>query len=233
MKKIIIATFLAAFSFTSASAELGVNVGVSGTIGAFAATATEKELGRTSASDERRQDSDFLALGWNSIFVEKTFADRLMIGIDYVPSALETEEKVETRFDILTKAENATGVTGGTLKTQKIKVEFKDLTTAYVGIMITEGLYVKAGLMQVDIITKENLGTGSTYKDTDMDGYTVGLGYNYGFDNGMFVRAEGKYAHFDGAALDSSTGRTRISLDGLDGATGTVSIGLRTYFHMV
>jgi hypothetical protein len=227
MKKIIIATILAAsFSFTPASAEIGVNVGVSGQMGLFVATGTEKQLGRASeGKDETRSESDFLAVGWGSIFVEKTFADRVMIGIDYVPSALETPVQEEVRSDRNSAAEDTTGVGGFTLKTQKIKVEFKDLTTAYVGLMVTDNFYVKAGFSQVDIITKEDLGTGSTYKDTDMDGYTIGLGYNHGFDNGMFVRAEGNYAQFDGASLTSSSGRTKMTLDGLDGATGRVSVG--------
>ena len=227
MKKIIIATFLAAFSFTSASADLGVNVGVSGQLGLFVATATENDLDRNSAAqNETRQESEFLALGWHSIFIEKTFADRFFIGIDYVPSALETKDKEEYKQDLNSAAENLNTLGhSSTAKTNKVKVEFSDLTTGYVGLFVTENLYVKAGMSQVDIITKENLGTGSVYGDTSIEGVTVGMGYNKTMDNGVFLRAEGMYTQYDGASLTSDTGQNRISLDNLDGVAAKLSVG--------
>ena len=227
MKKIIIATFLAAFSFTSASADLGVNVGVSGQVGLFVATATEQDLDRNNAAqNEKRSDREFLALGWHSIFVEKTFADRFFIGIDYVPSPLETKDKEEFKQDMNSAAENLNTISHSeTSKLNKIKVEFSDLTTGYVGLFVTENLYVKAGVSQVDIITKENLGTGSVYGDTSIDGVTVGMGYNKTLDNGIFLRAEGMYTQYDGASLTSDTGFNIISLDHLDGVAGKLSVG--------
>ena len=80
-------------------------------------------------------------------------------------------------------------------------------------------------MMSVDIITNENLGTGSTYGDTDTDGTMIGLGYNNTFDSGVFFRFEGSYMEFDGASLDSSTGVAKISLDSLDGVSGKLSLG--------
>lgn len=227
MKKIIIATFLAAFSFTSASADLGVNVGVSGQLGLFVATATENDIDRNNAAqNETRQESEFLALGWHSIFIEKTFADRFFIGIDYVPSALETKDKEEYKQDLNSAAENLNTLGhSSTAKTNKVKVEFSDLTTGYVGLFVTENLYVKAGMSQVDIITKENLGTGSVYGDTSIEGVTVGMGYNKTMDNGVFLRAEGMYTQYDGASLTSDTGQNRISLDNLDGVAAKLSVG--------
>ena len=227
MKKIVIATFVAAFSFTSASADLGVNVGVSGQLGLFVATATENDIDRNNAAqNETRQESEFLALGWHSIFIEKTFADRFFIGIDYVPSALETKDKEEYKQDLNSAAENLNTLGhSSTAKTNKVKVEFSDLTTGYVGLFVTENLYVKAGMSQVDIITKENLGTGSVYGDTSIEGVTVGMGYNKTMDNGVFLRAEGMYTQYDGASLTSDTGQNRISLDNLDGVAAKLSVG--------
>ena len=34
------------------------------------------------------------------------------------------------------------------------------------------------------------MGTGSAYNDVDTTGYTVGLGYQYKADNGVFARLE-------------------------------------------
>ena len=153
MRKLIVTAILTLFSFTSANADLGVNVGISGQMGLFAATATEKNT--LDVGTETNSDSEFLALGWGSVFIEKTLG-RAFIGIDYVPAALETETKEDTKFDS-TSVENRAEVEN------TIQVDFEDLTTYYLGFNITDNFYAKAGVMSVDIITNENLGTGSTY----------------------------------------------------------------------
>ena len=223
MKKITTALFLAVFSFTSASAEIGVNVGISGNMGVFVATATELDSGThgtTSGPDEKRSDSEFLGLGWASVFIEKELGSRLIVGVDYVPDALETETKEQSR----TSAGDATEKTKTTVS-NNIQVDFEDLTTAYIGVKVFDHAYVKVGMMSVDIVTKENLGTGSTYGNTSIDGTLFGMGYNKPFDNGLFVRAEGNYMEFDGASLTSSSGSQKITLDNLDGVSGKLSIG--------
>ena len=223
MKKIILTLFLGLFMFTTkASAELGINVGISGQLGLYAATATEFDEGThgtTSGPDETNKESEFLGLGYGSVFIEKTLGQYLLVGIDYVPSALETETS-ETIVD-----DRGAGSTS-TRQTNKVQVDFEDLTTYYIGLNLGEsGAYVKAGIVTVDVITNESLGTGSTYGNTDLDGTLIGLGYNKGFDNGLFVRAEGAYTEFDGASLTSSTTVNKITLNSLDGVTGKISIG--------
>ena len=223
MKKIILTLFLGLFMFTSkASAELGINVGLSGQLGLYAATATEFDEGTngtTSGPDETNKESEFLGLGYGSVFIEKTLGQYLLVGIDYVPSALETETS-ETIVDDRGAASTSTR------QTNKVQVDFEDLTTYYIGLNLGDsGAYVKAGIVTVDVITNESLGTGSTYGNTDLDGTLIGLGYNKGFDNGLFVRAEGAYTEFDGASVTSSTTVNKITLDSLDGVTGKISIG--------
>jgi hypothetical protein len=223
MKKIILTLFLGLFMFTTkASAELGINVGISGQLGLYAATATEFDEGTngtTSGPDETNKESEFLGLGYGSIFIEKTLGQYLLVGIDYVPSALETETS-ETIVD------DKGATDASTRQTNKVQVDFEDLTTYYVGLNLGDsGAYVKAGIVTVDVITNESLGTGSTYGNTDLDGTLIGLGYNRDFDNGMFVRAEGAYTEFDGASVTSSTTVNKITLNSLDGVTGKISIG--------
>ena len=77
----------------------------------------------------------------------------------------------------------------------------------------------------MDVITKENLGTGSTYGNTSVDGTTMSVGYNKDFDNGMFARLEGTYMEFGGTSLTSSSGSQKIAIDNLDGVTGKISVG--------
>ena len=195
------------------SAEIGVNLGVSGNLAVFHATGVENE-----GTEKSSEDATGVA-GFGSIFIEKTLGDRLTIGLDYVPSALDSETSETVRMDKTTTDTQ-------TAKTNTVKVAFEDLTTLYVALNITENFYVKAGMAQVDVITKENLATGSAYGDTTLDASVLGLGFNNSFDNGMFVRVEGTYMDFDNAKLTSTTnGDNSVELNNLEGASGKISIG--------
>tara|TARA_B110000444_G_C18845706_1_gene601830 strand:+ start:1422 stop:2099 length:678 start_codon:yes stop_codon:yes gene_type:complete len=222
MRKILVALILSVFSVSTASAEIGVNIGVSGQLGLFAASATETDTGihgtTTTGDNEKNSDSDYIGLGYASIFIEKELGP-IAIGIDYVPSPLATETS-ETIVDDKTLSATSSKVTN------KVQVDFDDLTTLYVALNLGDtGAYVKAGYISVDIITNEKLGTGSTYKNTDTSGHSLGLGYNKDFGNGMFIRAEGNYMEFDGVAVTSSSGSQKISMDSLDGVAGKLSVG--------
>ena len=220
MKKLILAVTIAMFSFSSANAELGVNIGISGQMGLFAASATERDTGThgtTTDSTETNSESEYLGLGWASVFIEKSLG-RAFIGVDYVPSALETETKEERRNDKTTSDTRS-------VVTNKIQVDFEDLTTIYLGVNLTDNLYAKAGMMTVDVLTNETLGTGSTYGNTDLDGTMFGVGYNATNDSGLFLRVEGNYLEFDGASVTSANGVNKIALDSLDGVSGKLSVG--------
>ena len=217
MKKIIISALFMIFgSFSMASAELGVNVGVSGTMGVFEGSATETE-----ASEVSQKDEGVMAVGWGSLFIEKTLGDRIAIGIDYVPGSISSETDTDEVSDLKGKAAGARA-TGN----QKIQVDFEDLTTYYISLNITDNFYVKAGAMEVDVITNEALHTGSTYGNTSLDGSVYGAGYHKSFDNGMFLRTEALVMEFDGTTMTSSTNSdNKVVVNQLDGASAKISIG--------
>ncbi len=215
MKKLLLTFVLSLFCISSASA-VSVNVGVSGQAGIFAASATEK-----TGSTKKGNGSEHGSAGWGSVFLEGQFNDRIIVGIDYVPQALETDT-VETA-----KSDKEPDATTATTVSNKVQVDFEDLTTIYVGAMITDSLYVKAGAMKVDVITNENLATGASYGNTELDGTMFGIGYHVANDNGAFFRFEGNYMTFDGAT-QRSTGTAAdntIELKNLDGVSGKISIG--------
>jgi len=215
MKKLFAIIFSSVFLFlNSANAELGINVGISGQIGVFEASATETE-----DTEKSREDDAMAAFGYGSVFLEKDLGQYITVGVDYVPSALESETVDETRSDLLAKADGAAGSV-----TQKVQVDFEDLTTYYVALNLNENFYLKAGIAQVDLITNETLGTGSTYGNASLDGTVLGAGYNKNFDNGMFVRAEGTYQEFDGVTINGS-GDTSVTADEINGVSGKISIG--------
>ena len=220
MKKITIALVMLLGSFSMASAELGVNLGVSGQIGVFEATAVEHEGSTTAASRERSgKDDAMAAFGYGSLFIEKTLG-RFAIGVDYVMDGLESDTTSTTRPDVTTKAAGAS-----TNVINKVQVAFEDLTTLYVNVMITDNFYVTAGAVSVDVETKESLGTGSSYGNTDLSGSVFGFGYHHAFDNGMFVRTAASVIEFDGTSLESVNKENMIVLDQLNGASGKISIG--------
>ena len=210
MKKYLIAILFGLFTVSQASAELGVNVGISGSAGLFAASGKE-EAGKTVKGHEHG------AAGWYSVFIEKSFGDRFAIGVDYLPDALETETTESVRWD---KTSSATPAAA----TNKIQLDFEDLTTVYLSVNLTENMYVKAGYMKVDVITNESLGTGSTYGNTDLDGQSFGFGTNMNLDNGIFVRAEANYLTFD-SSEGLTSGDNTITLTNLDGVTASLKVG--------
>ena len=211
MRKYLIIIFSMFFAFSNANA-IGVNVGISGQLGVFEATATETE-----DTNDKSTDSGMAVFGYGSIFIEKTLGQYLTVGIDYVPATLESETTEKLTTDRTTTSTD-------TAVTQKVQVDFEDLTTFYVNLNLNENFYLKAGIAKVDLITNESLGTGSTYGNADLDGTVFGAGYNKNFDNGLFLRAEGTYQEFDGVTINGS-GDTSVTADEINGASAKISIG--------
>ena len=212
MKKTICAIILASFTYVPfASAEMGVNVGVSGQAGIFGATAKEVSTERTSTGTE------IAGVAYPSVFIEKSLGDRMVIGVDYMPDALSSDT-VET-----TKLDHQSGGTDSNV-TNNLQVDFEGLTTAYVGFNITDSAYIKAGFMTVDVLTKENLGTGGSYGDTSLDGAMFGFGVHNQMDN-LFWRLEANYLEFDGVTVSSTNSDNSVSVNSLDGLTAKISIG--------
>ena len=214
MKKLLATLVFSVLYVTSVSADMGVNVGVSGQGGLFAASATETS--GTGSAAQKNNATEHGSAGFASIFAEVTLGDRIMLGVDYVPAALETDT---------TETANSSEY-DGSATTQKIQIDFEDLTTVYAGMMLGDAFYVKAGLTTVEVITNESLGSGGAYGNTDLDGTMFGVGYVYNADNGAFVRVEGNYLQFDSVSVtNSNNSDLSVKLKNLDGLTGKISIG--------
>ena len=205
------AVIFSLFSFSYANAELGVNIGLSGSMGVFHAEATETE-GTDVASDDATG-----VFGYGSIFLEKELG-MITIGVNYVPSSLESETAENTRLDKTTTDTR-------TSKNNSVKVAFEDLTEYYVSLNLGEHFYVKGGISSVDVETKESLATGSEYGNTSLDGTITAIGFNNELDSGVFIRMEAKYMDFDGVTLTSSNTDNSVNLKSLEGASGSLSIG--------
>ena len=153
---------------------------------------------------------------YGSIFAEVMLSEQFAVGLDYVPMALESEttENLQT-----TTTSSDTG-------TNKVQVDFENLTTLYASFFATDNIYLKVGYMEVDVKTNETLATGGKYGNTSLDGYTVGLGFNQDMDNGMFVRFEAAVMDLDGATLvNQNDTNKKVTADGIEGVTASLSLG--------
>ena len=216
MKKLLLTMVFSLLYVSSASAEFGVNVGGSGQLGLFTASGEEK-----SGTIKKDSGTEHGVAGYGSLFIEGVLGDRFIVGVDYVPQALATDSVETAKSDMGPDASTQTTVEN------KVQVDFENLTTLYGAIMVNESLYVKLGVVTVDVITNESLATGANYANTDLDGSMYGIGYHTTLDNGVFLRVEGSYMDLGGASLNATGTATdsQISLSSLDGVSGKVSIG--------
>lgn len=221
MKKIIITLVSSIFLLFGNANAISFNIGLSGSAGVFEVDgATEKNADATiNAADEKEDAEGLYAIG--SAFAEINLTDRIAVGVDYVPHALESNQ-VSNEKEVLA----GTGKTVGTNVTNVAEVHIEDLTTVYASLSLNDNFYVKAGYSKGDVLTIENLGTGGAYPDTTIDGIVVGLGYDRDLPNGMFLRMELNAMEYDSVQVTNSNDATKqITVDGVGGYGARLSIG--------
>jgi len=213
MKKIIIAiSSIWMLTVSSAmSMEFKPSIGISGNMGVYAATGTEKNYNNAgSAVDTTVDEHGAFASEFGSIFVEAALNDTISIGLDYA-SDFETPENVSNE---------------GQGNQRTVSAEFTDLTTVYAKLNIPlGGAYLKVGYSQADVTSNENGGSGNSYGNDTTSGMTVGLGYNQEVSGGVSVRLEVTGTNFSDVKVDNGqTNKTEISIKEMIGARGTFSI---------
>ncbi len=228
MKKFLMAIFVI-LSFSTANVIADMNIGLSLMGGKFEAKGAKEmfkgahssgsspgDVTKNTSSDGDTAEGGF-ALA--SIFLEKELNEKASFGVDWVPHSLETE----TTENI----QNFVTATGNDAKsTNTVQVDFENLLTLYAKVNLNENIYAKVGYVRVDVITNEKLATGGAYDDTNINGYTVGLGFNKDLADSKFVRLEASYLDLDGATLTNKNDSTKsVSADGVDGYGAKISIG--------
>jgi hypothetical protein len=209
------------FSTLYAFAEFAV--GITGTAGLYRAHGEEVE------NSEKTDDVEDLQVGWASIFAEYEFdiLGGLRVGVDYVPETVETG--TSTRVDSSSNDDsfvdnNDANATTNDLGTSSVKAEFSGLITYYAEMPIVGGMYIKGGISEVDVATKETLHTGSSYGDKTISGHIYGIGYKTDVGS-FFLKAETIYQEFEHLALTSeSNADNKVTAD-VAGLSGKISIG--------
>tara|TARA_A100001011_G_scaffold58474_1_gene57738 strand:- start:773 stop:1429 length:657 start_codon:yes stop_codon:yes gene_type:complete len=214
MKKLIIAISSAFILFANSamSMDLRPSIGISGNTAVYAATGIEENYNEAgSAIDTTSRVTGAFQESYASIFAEMSLNDVIAVGLDYVPSDIETPENVSQENE---PNEN------------KVYVAFEDLTTIYAKLNVPlGGTYLKVGYSTVNVISNETMNSGSKYGNDRTDALVFGLGYAHEVSNGLAVRAEITASEFsDVNTSNDATNKNTIKVEDMIGARGTISV---------
>ena len=220
MKKQIL-TIIASFLFFTSANAIEFGIGVSGSMALVSAEGTETESANTGAEGSVRDASVDAMTGVGSIFAEVILDEfyGITIGAEIVPMSADVSDATHSRTDTSIAA-SGEGVTGTNTRTADAEVE--NFTTLYTEIPLG-GMFIKAGLSQIDINTLENnLTNGGSYKNDTVDGVTYGLGVR-GEWAGFYTKLAMERTNFD--TYTSTSGTTNTITADLDVDQIKFSIG--------
>ncbi len=256
MKKILAVICFGFLSLNFANAEI-LTFGVSGNIGMLEADGKESIKGTsqrdttgsqgtltkqagTSATTSTKGSED-IYIGYVALFGEiHLFDSGLRLGMSYVPYALESETTDNTRNNNCSHDYSDGTLEGNNTCSptkQQVQIDVEDLISTYIAYhhVLDDGLFinsvfVKGGIIEADVITKEKLSEGSKYPNAELSGQFFGIGAEKNMDNGLFVRLEAGITEYDSIKLtngstDAHENNNTIDITGLEGATATFSIG--------
>ena len=198
MKKAIYVLMISMLTFVG-KAYAEISYGVSASLTQIDASGTETEGGEKNSAD-----ADNLVVV-PSLFVEYGFSDAISVGLDYIPLSADVSKNTKSRTDVETSVSGTTTTTT-TSRTQKAQAELTNHTTLYANYMLTDTMFLKAGVAYVELDATESLGTGSKYGTEDIYGTVVGVGAKQ--DN---IRVELLYTDYEDISLTSSTARTGVT----------------------
>ena len=216
MKKVLLLIIASIFSFNTANAA-DVTFGIGTNEAVFAAEGRERNYDYAGSLEKTTVEYGAFKDKFLNAYVEVSNGV-LGIGINYIPSTISTPENVNTQ------------VQGGSSSADtKVSADFDDWLTLYAIARLPRfGLYLKAGMSQVDINVKES-GDVGTYNNTDSNGVTLGVGIEKMLDNGVGFRAEVSVYVFDD--VTSSNGKAAgaadanvVDVSDMYGAVGTISL---------
>ncbi len=157
--------------------------------------------------------------GVPSIFIESEPNDGWVFGLDFIPVGAEfiSESRTQT---------NVTSAAGATeSKTQKVEGDLDNHITFYVEKEVASNVYLKGGVISVDVTSNESIGTGSKYGNDTIFGWTAGLGYKHDMGS-MFIKAELSFNEYETIKL-SSTNTTNSVEGDIDATIGKIAVGYK------
>ena len=128
------------------------------------------------------------------LFVEKAFSNGVALGIDYIPGDADISG-VQTRTDddAETSGDNSASA------------HVSDHITFYAMAPLGDSpFFIRGGITSLTVNTTENLATGSTYGNKDINGVTAGVGAHLERDSGLFVRVEANVSEYEDMTFTST-----------------------------
>lgn len=187
----------------------GLAIGVTGSGNFFETTGTETTRGSNKKTTVTEDGAGALASG----FIQYTFGNEFVVGLEKIPGAAEFASGHRTDTDGLkandTDANRDPGIE------QSAKAEIGDHLGIYVETpgFGAAGFFLKLGAQEVTIETKENLGTGGTYGNETLYGGTVGLGFKGTADMGLLMKLTAEYTEYEEGSLASSSTEAGTKVD--------------------
>ena len=231
MKKII--TTIAFIALTTVSAKaidyemFSLTGGLAANQSVFGATAKQDEYNSNNNGtiDATNKQSGAFTESFSSQFVELGVGKWISLGFEHVPDSISTPQNI-----------NAGGGSSGSTgtETSRVSVDFNDMNTTYLKLNTPFGLYFKAGTVRTDLDIKETQSSGNTYKNTSVDGTSMGVGYQKILgERGFGFRVEGNYVELDNVTVNNGVTKTagtglnnfkEIKATNLEGLTGKVAL---------
>ena len=227
MNKLITTIAFIALSTVSAKAiemsMFSITGGIAANQSVFGATATQEEFNDAgTALVGTNKESGVFTEGFGSQIVELGIGKWVSLGFEHVPDSISTPQNINEQE-------------GGRGETSRVSVDFNDMNTSYIKINTPMGVYFKYGVVSTDLDIKETQLSGNKYKNTSVDGTSVGAGYQKALgERGFGFRIEGNYIELDSVEVNNGVTKTggsaanhgfaTVKAKNLEGLTGKVAL---------
>ncbi len=235
LKNILMTTIAIVCLSTSVFAG-GLGFGVKGSYSDISASGTETEATVTSITSEQTKASVSNQVYTGSIYAEYSFnnlswtdeGNGITFGAEYTPGSADVSDKLKTRTDTELSITGTVGTTSAS-RTQNAQATIDNYYKYYVEVPVYSILYVKAGMANLDVTTKDttNGANGGTYGNSSLDGVNLGIGLKGLAGSGKNIVWKVAYEQTDFDTLNlTSTTSNKISAD-LDIKEANISVGYR------
>lgn len=230
-----LATLLGAFALlvssftTSAGAADWGSIGAGVNFGGAHAEIAGKETG--AATDETATEDAQMAIA--SAYAQITLGDQIFGKGNGFAFGYETFFGEATFSNESEGISDIKGSATGVITTVKNSAEatIKNIGTMYIETpgFTPLGIFLKAGWSDMDLITKEDLGTGGAYGDASIDGALVGFGFKKSVGH-FHIKSEVNYTDWDSISL-TNTGTATVGATTVTGTpevwSGKIGIGIQ------
>lgn len=204
MKKIIL-TLAASIMLATSALAGGFGIGVKGSLMNIEGDVTETTTigtvaGGTANTNSASVSNDGIISG--EIFAEYTFDSlyNITLGVGVTPGSADISNKLKSRTET---PGSGNGETVSTTYTAQAEIE--NLRSLYVELPVYQGVFLKGGLMQMDLNTIEK-NVQAYGNSTDINGSTWGVGLRSGTDTGLMYKLAYEVQDFDEITITSVGG---------------------------